>query len=96
MTGPVVLTSITTAKLRLWGLLTNVDGTSTQTAVYGASETAWDESGLTYNTRPTGLTAALATRTISGTTGQWYEWDVSSFVNAENSHGRSPANRLTP
>lgn len=83
------VTTITTAKLRLWGLLTNTDGTSVQVAAYGTTDTGWTETGVTYNDRPPAQGAALATVTVSGTAGTWYEWDVAAYLNAEKAAGRN-------
>ncbi|MGB7156792.1 MAG: PQQ-dependent sugar dehydrogenase [Tepidisphaeraceae bacterium] len=82
--------TISTAKLRLRGWLTNViDSTSPVVGIYSAANTSWTESGLTYNNRPATGGAALATRTISGSAGAWYEFDLTAFLQAEKAAGRN-------
>jgi glucose/arabinose dehydrogenase len=81
------LATITSAKLRLNGRLT--ESGSVQTAVYKADDTTWSESGLTWNARPPAGTTAAATTTVSGTANQWYEWDVTALLQAEKAAGRT-------
>ena len=83
--------TVNAAKLRLWGLLTNTDGTSVAVEAHGATDNGWTEDGVTYNTRPAAPAGvqALATQTVGGTTGKWYEWDVTAFLNAERAAGRN-------
>ena len=52
-------------------------------------DSTWGESTLTWNTRPT-TGAALASTTIATSTQKWYEWDVTSFLQAERAAGRRP------
>jgi endoglucanase len=71
-------------------MLTNVLDSGTPTvAVYKATNTTWGESSLTWNTRPATTGSAIATQTISGATGQWYEWNLTSFLEAEKAAGRN-------
>ena len=52
--------------------------------------------GLLFNTRPlTAGTGALATATVAGTTGAWYEWDLTAYLNAEKAAGRTRRHRKT-
>jgi glucose/arabinose dehydrogenase len=81
------LSTIGSAKLRLYGHLT--ESASLQTAVYGASDTSWSEGGLTWNTKPAVGTTAAAIVTISSTSDQWYEWDVTSLLQAEKAAGHT-------
>jgi endoglucanase len=56
--------------------------------VHGAAGAAWTEGGITWNSRPpTG--ASLGSTSVNGTTSQWHEIDVTSFVVAEKQAGRS-------
>jgi glucose/arabinose dehydrogenase len=85
-----ITTPITAAKLRLFGWLTNVlDSTKPNVAIYSATNTTWSESTLTYNNRPTSGSTVLAQQAISGTAGQWFEFDLTSFLQAEKAAGRS-------
>jgi hypothetical protein len=78
--------SITGATVRLFGGTGNAAG-SLGVAAYGVSNTSWTEGGLTWNTKPASGSTALQTRTISGATGVWYEWDVTSLVQQARSAG---------
>jgi hypothetical protein len=85
-----ITTPITAAKLRLWGFLSNVlDSTKPNVAVYSAANTTWSESTLTYSNRPSSGSTILAQQAISGTAGQWFEFDLTSFLQAEKAAGRS-------
>jgi glucose/arabinose dehydrogenase len=76
-----------TATLRLYGR-TTAAGT-VAIAVYPVASMTWSETGITWNTRPARGSTALATRPITNTTNQWYEWDVTSYVRAERAAGHT-------
>ena len=57
--------------------------------MYSAANTSWTESTLTWNSRPAAGTTALATQTVATSTAKWYEWDVTSFLQAEKAAGRN-------
>ena len=85
-----VTTPITSAKLRLFGWLSNVlDSAQPNVAIYNSTNTTWSESTLTYNNRPTASSTIRAQQSISGTAGQWFEFDLTSFLQAEKAAGRS-------
>jgi hypothetical protein len=52
-----------------------------------SSNTTWSESTITYNTRlsPTGV--VHGTGTVSGTTGTWYEVDLTGFLQQQKAAG---------
>jgi glucose/arabinose dehydrogenase len=58
-------------------------------SVHAVANTAWAESGLTWNTRPARGSTPLATATVRGTVKAPYEWDVTSYVRAERAAGRT-------
>jgi hypothetical protein len=72
---------VTSAKLRLY--VTN--GSSNGPGVYRTA-TDWTEAGLTWNTRPTRATTAIANPT-SVSAKAWLEYDVSSVVQADGVFG---------
>jgi hypothetical protein len=52
-------------------------------SVHSVSDDSWTESGLTWNNQPA-LGTAIDTQTLSaGTTGVWYTWNVTSFVQTQ-------------
>jgi hypothetical protein len=80
--------SIAGAKLRLYGGLTDTQNPSVPLAVYGAANTSWGETTLTWNNRPS-TGAQLAAFTVAGTTPKWYEVDVTAYLKAEKAAGRN-------
>ncbi len=80
------LTTVSSAKLRLFG---RIDSASEQPSVgvFSASGTSWTEAGLTWNNRPPAGTTALATTTVATSTQKWYEWDVTSYLQAQKAAG---------
>ncbi len=83
------ISTINSAKLRLFGALNDTSSTSVQTQVFGGAGTSWDESTLTWNTRPATTGSALSTITVTGTAKQWYELDLTSFLKAEKAAGHN-------
>lgn len=83
------IASVSSAKLRLFGAL-NTAGAGMQIAAYASSNTTWSEAGVTWNNRPTIASGAapVATFTVLGTSGAWYELNLTSFVKAERAAGR--------
>ena len=58
--------------------------------VQKVTDTAWGEFTMTWNNQP--LTAspnALAQITVAGATGQYYEFDLTSFIQQERAAGRN-------
>jgi hypothetical protein len=78
-----------TVTLRLYGNLSDTRAASVTTRIYGVSNTSWAESTLTYNTRPTAETTVRGTIVVSGTTGQWYQVDLTSYVQQQRAAGQT-------
>jgi hypothetical protein len=83
------LSTISSGKLRLFGSLNDTSSASVQTQVFGGAATAWNESTLTWSNKPATVGSALSSATIAGTTKNWYELDVTSFLKAEKAAGRN-------
>lgn len=83
------VSAITTGKLRLFGKISAASSAGVTIGAYKSTNTSWTESGVTFNNRPMTNTGPLSTATITGTAGSWYEWDVSSFLQAEKAAGRN-------
>lgn len=77
--------ALVSAKLRVFGELSQ-SSSPVATAVFGAASN-WNEGTLAWNTRPATLSGALDSRTVSGTGGQWYEFDVTPFVLQQRAAG---------
>jgi hypothetical protein len=80
--------SPSSATLRLFGRISDDRASSLGVTLFGATNNSWDEDELTYNNKPSAGTA-IGSKTITGTTGQWYEWDVTGFVKAAKAAGKS-------
>jgi hypothetical protein len=77
--------SIASATLRLYGNLGTDPANTVPARCWGVASNAWTETGLTWNNRPSGV-SVLSTTDI-GHTFQYWEWDVTSFVQAQRSAG---------
>ena len=55
--------------------------------MFSVSDTSWPETGLNYNNRPVSGTTAIGSIVVSGTTGQWYDLDLTSFAQAQRAAG---------
>ncbi len=82
------LTTISNAKLRLWGKLSDSTLASVGLGVYSSADTRWGESTITWNNKP-GATTQIGSATITGTTAGWYEIDITSFLAAEKAAGHA-------
>jgi hypothetical protein len=78
--------SVGTAKLRLYGNFASATSSNINVSAYGTSP-SWNETTLTWNTKPAASTGALATTQVIDTTPRWYDWDVSSYVAAQKAAG---------
>ncbi len=83
------VTTITSAKLRLFGKLSAASAAGVAIGVYSSTNTSWTEAGITYSNRPPTGSTALATTTITGTGGAWFEWNLTGFLQAEKAAGRN-------
>jgi phosphatidylserine/phosphatidylglycerophosphate/cardiolipin synthase-like enzyme len=77
-----------TVRLRLFGHLSDTRAASVQTGIYPLSSSSWSETAVAWNT---GLTtgALWTTLTVSGTTAQWYEIDITGPVQAQRAAGQT-------
>ncbi|HEX8916837.1 MAG TPA: DNRLRE domain-containing protein [Humisphaera sp.] len=81
------ITTVTAAKLRLFGKSASATGTTT-VQVLSSANTTWGEAAIAYGNRPaTG--AVLKTFAVAGTTAKWYEVDLTAFLKAERAAGRT-------
>lgn len=62
---------------------------SVQLQVYAGSDTTWGQTTVNASNEPVANGSPLSTRTISGTTDQWYTWDVTQYIQAEQQAGHS-------
>jgi hypothetical protein len=81
------LSSVSSARLRLFGRLTDAVSPSIGLAVYAGAITTWGESTLNWSNKPAVDATALASAVISGTTSKWYELDLTAYVKARVAAG---------
>jgi glucose/arabinose dehydrogenase len=82
-------TSVTNAKLRLYGNMNAASPPSVNVEVRNVSSQTWVESAITYNNKPGQQATIYGTKTISGTVPQYYEWDITSLIQQRKSAGAS-------
>lgn len=80
------VSSISSAKLRLFGSLNASHDPSVNINVYG-SNNHWTETGINFNNKPP-LGVLRGSFAVSGTTDQTYEIDLTSFLQAAKAGGR--------
>ncbi|MGO4495041.1 glycosyl hydrolase family 18 protein [Paenibacillus sp. 2RAB27] len=76
------LSNVTSAKLRIYGL---ADSNATIN-VYAVGDDSWTETGINFNNKPVISTLLQSTKTVTSTS-QYYEFDVTNFVQSEVSSG---------
>ncbi len=76
--------TVTGAKLRLYGS----GDTTAVTKVFSVEDDSWTEEGITYDTCPTMSAEPLDTVTVNSTA-QYYEYDVTGYVQSEAELGQS-------
>jgi hypothetical protein len=87
LTGVGPDTGITSARVRLFGRKLDTVVPSMTVGLHAVSGAGWDESALTWNTRPAAAGSPLATRSIAGSTGAWYEFDITDFLRQQKAAG---------
>lgn len=82
--------AITSAKLRIFARLTDASLPPTGMIIQKITNTAWNELAVTWNAQPNVESFnPLAQITVTGATGQYYEFDLTSFIQAERAAGRA-------
>ncbi len=80
-------TNSSSVKLRLYGYEYYASDPSVVVQVFNVPSVTWAENTITYNQRPTSDVTVLASATVAGTTARYYEWDLTSFINARRTAG---------
>lgn len=80
------VTSVQTAKLRLYGSAGSPEVVSTD--LYSASNTSWSETGITWSNKPATSPVMWDTRALQNSPA-WHEWDISQFLQGEKTLGRN-------
>jgi glucose/arabinose dehydrogenase/chitodextrinase len=77
--------AITGATLKLFGKSQVSENVTVN--LFAVANNAWSETGITWNNRPGSSGPTLGAKTIAGTTGQTYSWDVSDYVREQREAG---------
>ncbi|MBK9401433.1 MAG: PQQ-dependent sugar dehydrogenase [Bacteroidetes bacterium] len=78
---------VTSASIRLFGRVNNTNVVSIPVDIYYVSDNAWLETSINNSNKPAAIGGPLATVTITGTIGQYYEWDITQQVNTLKASG---------
>ena len=78
-----------TVTLRVFANLSDTRAANVITNIYSVSNTSWGETTLTNNNKPAAGTTVLGTLNVSGATGQWYQVDLTSYVQAQRAAGQT-------
>ena len=76
-----------TVTLRLFGRLSDTRAASVTSQIYPVADTTWAETGLNWNNRPASDTTPIGSVIVSGTTGLWYDIDLTSYAQAQRAGG---------
>lgn len=77
--------TIQSAKVRLYGSQGS-GGSGAPVGIYGVSDTAWTESGVNWGNKPVSG-AIIGSGVTVTTTAQYYEWDVTAYVQSRLNAG---------
>lgn len=81
--------AITSAKLRIYARLTESSLPPTSMIVQKVTDTTWNELTMTWNNQPpTASPNALGQITVTNANGQYYDFDLTQFIQAERAAGR--------
>lgn len=83
------LSSIGTARLRVYGKLNNPNQTNVLTELRSSGITNWSETGINWNNRPAVRDEVIGSVTVSDTAARWYEFDVAAYLRAEKAAGHN-------
>lgn len=81
--------SFSSAKLQVVGKLTGAMSGGINVALIEAASAGWSEGGLTWNNRPAAIGSVIDSKTIAGTAAQVYEYDITSWLKAARSAGKT-------
>ena len=81
---------IANARLRLFGSMSGASVASAPISVEKVTDTGWLEGTINWNNQPSDIPAQiLATTTVTGTTAQFYYFDLTNFIQTEKAAGRN-------
>jgi uncharacterized delta-60 repeat protein len=83
-------TAVTSVRLRIYAKLSDASLSNVPMIVQKVTDTTWDEFTMTWNNQPpTASPDALAQITVISDSGQYYEFDLTQFIQQERAAGRN-------
>ena len=83
------VSTINSVKLDLFGKVSDTQNASLMTSVFSVADTSWSETGITFNNAPATGSTALDTETVTGTSLQMVQFDVTAYVKAQKAAGHN-------
>lgn len=81
--------NISAVTLKLFGTVDGTTALSIPVGTFSVANTGWTESTITWNNKPAPSASALVSTTVTNGTAKYYTWNVTSYIQAERSAGRS-------
>jgi uncharacterized delta-60 repeat protein len=81
------VSAINSVKLDLFGKLSDTQDASITTSLFSVADTSWSETGVTFNNAPALSNTALGSATVTGTSLQMVQFDVTAYVKAQFAAG---------
>lgn len=87
--------SLSSAKLRLYGSLNNTTSvTSVPVEVHEVISQTWQEGSINNTNKPAAQATVLAAVNVTGTTGQYYEWNLTQYIISRKNAGATSVSFL--
>ncbi len=74
-------------KLKMYGRMSNINTPSITAQLFNVTSQSWGENTITYANKPAPQTTVLAAATITSSINAFYEWDITSHINALKASG---------
>ena len=74
-------------KLKMYGRMSNINTPSITAQLLNVTSQSWGENTITYANKPAPQTTVLAAATITSNINAFYEWDITSHINALKASG---------
>ena len=74
-------------KLKMYGRMSNINTPSITAQLLNVTSQSWGENTITYANKPAPQTTVLAAATITSSINAFYEWDITSHINALKASG---------
>ena len=74
-------------KLKMYGRMSSTNTPSIVAQVFNVTSQSWGENSITYANKPAPQTTVLAAATITSNVNAFYQWDITSHINALKASG---------